>query len=162
MLSFDPVNFIFMIINVLILFFLAKKFLFGRVDDVIKKREEDIQNAYIAADRVTDEALRSKKEYETKLAAAEKETGRMIDETSKKAKAESEAIIEKANAEAADILKNAAQEAEKLKSAAEMARDKEVERVVFDVAARLAGQNMTDQANSDLYEKFLSNVNQNE
>ena len=63
---------------------------------------------------------------------------------------------------AADILKNAAQEAEKLKSAAEMARDKEVERVVFDVAARLAGQNMTDQANSDLYEKFLSNVNQNE
>ena len=41
MLSFDLVNFIFMIINVLILFLIAKKFLFGRVDEIIKKREED-------------------------------------------------------------------------------------------------------------------------
>jgi ATP synthase F0 subunit b len=162
MLSFDLVNFIFMIINVLILFFLAKKFLFGRVDDIIKKREEEIDNTYVAADRVTDEALRSKKEYEAKLEATEKEMARLLDETSQKAKAESDAIIKKAEAEAADILKSATEEAGRLKSAAEVARDKEVERVVFDVAARLAGQNMSDQSNSELYDQFLSNVSRNE
>jgi ATP synthase F0 subunit b len=162
MLSFDPVNFIFMIINVLILFFLAKKFLFGRVDDIIRKRGEEIDNAYVAADRVTDEALRNKKEYETKLEATEKEAARLLDETAQKARAESDVIIKKAEAEAADILKSATEEAGRLKSAAEMARDKEVERIVFDVAARLAGQNMSDQSNSELYDQFLSNVSRNE
>ena len=57
MLSFDPVNFVCMIINILILFFIAKKFLFGRVNDIIEKRDQEIKDSYATADRVTKEVF---------------------------------------------------------------------------------------------------------
>ncbi len=162
MLSFDPVNFIFMIINVLIIFFIAKKFLFGRVDDIIKKREEEIADSYKAADKVTEEALTSRKEYEDKLQSVEKEKAEIISDAAKKADAESSRIIGRANEEADKIIKAANDDADNIRKAAEIVHDKEVERVVFDVAAHLAGTTMTEEANSELYDKFLKQASHNE
>ena len=39
---------------------------------------------------------------------------------------------------------------------AEIDHDKQVEELVFDVASRLAGQAITEEANSELYDRFLS------
>ena len=103
MLSFDLVNFIFMIINVLILFLIVKKFLFGRVDEIIKKREEEIADSYKAADKATEEALASRKEYEDKVRSVEKDKAEIISDASKKAETESSRIIGKANEEADKI-----------------------------------------------------------
>ena len=162
MLSFDLVNFIFMIINVLILFLIAKKFLFGRVDEIIKKREEEIADSYKAADKATEEALASRKEYEDKVRSVEKEKAEIISDASKKAETESSRIIGKANEEADKIIKAANYEADSIRKAAEIVLDKDVERVVFDVAAHLAGTTMTEEANSELYDKFLKQASHNE
>lgn len=156
MLSFDPVNFICMIINILILYFIAKKFLFGRVDAVIKKRQEELDTAYNAADKVTKEAQDTKHEYQMQLAEFEKERSEKMDEAVKEAEAKSNAIIDDANAEAASILSNAKNEADRIRSMAEIDHDKQVEELVFDVAARLAGQAISEEANSELYDRFLS------
>ena len=123
MLSFDLVNFIFMIINVLILFFIAKKFLFGRVDDIIKKREEEIADSYKAADKATEEALTSKKEYEDKIQSAEKEKAEIISDAARKADTESSRIIGRANEEADKIIKAANDEADNIRKAAEIVHD---------------------------------------
>ncbi|MCR5746597.1 MAG: ATP synthase F0 subunit B [Lachnospiraceae bacterium] len=162
MLSFDPINFIFMVINVLILYFIAKKFLFGRVDAIIKKRQEEIDNSYKTADKITAEALTSKRDYETKLQEADKAKEELLEEAAQKAEAERTEIINKANADAKKILTVASQEAESIKKAADLAHDKEVERVVFDVASQLAGQTISEEANSDLYDKFLKQASNNE
>ncbi|MBQ4481829.1 MAG: ATP synthase F0 subunit B [Lachnospiraceae bacterium] len=156
MLSFDLVNFICMVINILIIFLLTKKFLFGRVNDIIEKRREEISDSYAAADKVTKEAQQTKKDYEYNTALFEKEKSEMMADARKEADEKSTAIVEKANADAAEIIKNAHAEAAYIKSLAELDRDKQVEEVVFDVAARLAGQAITEEANSDLYDKFLS------
>ena len=156
MLSFDPVNFICMIINILILYFLAKKFLFGRVDDIIKKRQEEIDTIYSTADRVTKEAQDSRREYQMQLAEFEKERSEKMDEAIKEAEARKTAIVERSNAEAEEILTEARSEASRIRSMAEIDRDKQVEELVFDVASRLAGQAITEEANSELYDKFLS------
>ena len=156
MLSFDPVNFICMIINILILYFIAKKFLFGKVDEIIKKRQEEVNSAYSAADKVTKEAQDSRHEYNMQLAEFEKERSEKMDEAVKEAEARKTAIIDDANAEAGEILKNARGEAERIKSMAKIDHDRQVEELVFDVAARLAGQAITEEANSELYDRFLS------
>lgn len=156
MLSFDPVNFICMIINILILYFLAKKFLFGRVDEIIKKRQEEIDTIYSTADRVTKEAQDSRREYQMQLAEFEKERSEKMDEAIKEAEARKTAIVERSNAEAEEILTEARSEASRIRSMAEIDRDKQVEELVFDVASRLAGQAITEEANSELYDKFLS------
>ncbi|MCR5237122.1 MAG: ATP synthase F0 subunit B [Lachnospiraceae bacterium] len=156
MLSFDPVNFICMIINILILCFLAKKFLFGRVDEIIKKRQEEIDTIYSTADRITKEAQDSRREYQMQLAEFEKERSEKMDEAIKEAEARKTAIVERSNAEAEEILTEARSEASRIRSMAEIDRDKQVEELVFDVASRLAGQAITEEANSELYDKFLS------
>ena len=145
-----------MVINILIIFLLTKKFLFGRVNDIIEKRREEISDSYAAADKVTKEAQQTKKDYEYNTALFEKEKSEMMADARKEAGEKSTAIVEKANADAAEIIKNAHAEAAYIKSLAELDRDKQVEEVVFDVAARLAGQAITEEANSDLYDKFLS------
>lgn len=145
-----------MVINIMIIFLLTKKFLFGRVNDIIEKRREEISDSYAAADKVTKEAQQTKKDYEYNTALFEKEKSEMMADARKEAGEKSTAIVEKANADAAEIIKNAHAEAAYIKSLAELDRDKQVEEVVFDVAARLAGQAITEEANSDLYDKFLS------
>ena len=156
MLSFDPVNFICMIINILILYFIAKKFLFGRVDAIIKKRQEEVDTLYSTADRVTKEAQDSRREYQMQLAEFEKERSGKMDEAIKEADARKNAIIDSANAEADEILGDARSEASRIRSMAGIDRDKQVEELVFDVAARLAGQAISEEANSELYDRFLS------
>ena len=156
MLSFDPVNFICMIINILILYFIAKKFLFGRVDAIIKKRQEELDTAYSAADKVTKEAQDSRHEYQMQLAEFEKERSGKMDRAIKEAEEKKASIISSANSEAEGILSNARNEADRIRSMAEIDHDKQVEELVFDVAARLAGQAISEEANSELYDRFLS------
>ena len=156
MLSFDPVNFICMIINILILYFIARKFLFGRVDAIIRKRQDELNAAYSAADKVTKEAQDSRHEYNMQLAEFEKERSEKMDAAVNEAESKKTAIIDGANAEAEDILKNAREEADRIRSVAKLEHDKQVEELVFDVAARLAGQAITEEANSELYDRFLS------
>ncbi len=156
MLSFDLVNFICMIINILILYFIAKKFLFGRVNDIIAKRQEELDTAYHAADKVTQEAQSSRREYQMQLAEFEKERSEKMDKALKEAEDTKSAILEKANSEAERIVQEARNEAAHIKSMAEIDHDKQVEELVFDVAARLAGHAISEEANSEMYDKFLS------
>ncbi|MBO5552481.1 MAG: hypothetical protein J5966_11050 [Lachnospiraceae bacterium] len=156
MLSFDPVNFVCMIINILILFFIAKKFLFGRVNDIIEKRDQEIKDSYATADKVTKEAQTNRREYQMQVAELEKEKSQLMDKAIKEAGDRKADIIDKANHEAEEIVKAARDEAARIRSVAGIDHDKQVEELVFDVASRLAGQAITEEANSELYDRFLA------
>ncbi len=155
MLSFDLWNFIFMIINILILFFIAKKFLFGRVDSIIEKRKAEIAKSYDEADKALEKAVSDKKEYEDKLVKLENEKAEAVNKAAERINSEREGILEKADQEAKDIISAAREEAERITNAANLKHDKEVEEVVFNVASRLAGQAVSDEAGSRLYDQFL-------
>ena len=156
MLSFDPVNFICMIINILILYFIAKKFLFGRVNDIIAKRQDELNTSYSTADKITQEAQTNRRELQMQLAEFEKERSDKMDEAIKEAEYRKNAILEKANNEADSIIKEARNEAAHIRSMAGIDHDKQVEELVFDVATRLAGHAISEEANSEMYDRFLS------
>ena len=126
------------------------------MDAIIKKRQEEVDTLYSTADRVTKEAQDSRREYQMQLAEFEKERSGKMDEAVKEADARKNAIIDSANAEADEILGDARSEASRIRSMAGIDRDKQVEELVFDVAARLAGQAISEEANSELYDRFLS------
>ena len=56
MLSFDWFNFICMIINLLILYFLMKKYLFGRVNKILEERKKEIEGGFLEAEEKKKEA----------------------------------------------------------------------------------------------------------
>ena len=75
MLNISVVNIVCTILNLLILYFVFKKFLFARVDKVLMQRKEEVDEATRAADIATQKALDTKKEYEEKIARKERELG---------------------------------------------------------------------------------------
>ncbi|MBR1523872.1 MAG: ATP synthase F0 subunit B, partial [Lachnospiraceae bacterium] len=131
-------------------------FLFGRVNDIIAKRQAEIRDSYATADKVTKEAQTSRREYQMQVAEFEKEKSQLMDKAIKEADDRKTSIIDKANSDAEDIVKTARDEASRIRSVAEIDHDKKVEELVFDVASRLAGQAITEEANSELYDKFLA------
>ena len=71
MLNISVVNIVCTILNLLILYIAFKKLLFGRLDEILKKRQQEVDEATDAADKAIAEAQASKKEYEEKISFAE-------------------------------------------------------------------------------------------
>ena len=78
MLDFSIVNIVCIILNLLLLYVIFKKFLFDRVDKVIMQRKEEVDEATKAADLATKKALETKKEYEEKIALADEEKEQIL------------------------------------------------------------------------------------
>ena len=74
MLKFDMVNFVCVVINLLVLYVLMKKFVFGRVTKIIDARQAMIEEKNAAAVKTQREAESLKKEYEKSLENANEST----------------------------------------------------------------------------------------
>ena len=72
--SFIGVNFwtaLFVLLNTLIIFLVAKKFLFVPVHNMITQRQEEIDGMYSAADQAKSDAQALKDEYQSRIADAQ-------------------------------------------------------------------------------------------
>ena len=70
MLNIDPWNMVMIVINLLVLYAIFRKFLYKPVMNVIHQREELIQGQFDSAKKTQDDALQLKADYEEKLQKA--------------------------------------------------------------------------------------------
>lgn len=156
MLKFDLVNFVCVVINLLVLYVLMKKFVFGRVTRIIDARQAMIEEKNASVAKAQEEADRLKKEYEKSLENAN-ETSVEIVRSAK----------ERARAEYNKIMARAAADAEAMKAGAEKAiateREKQMDELhvqIMDLAVEAAGKIMADKSSPDtdkaLYDAFLN------
>ena len=85
------------IIDLIILYFILKKFLFGRVRDVIARREGQIKNSYDDAASVKADAQALHEKYEAQQQSAQAEAANIRTEAIKKANAEYDRILGEAS-----------------------------------------------------------------
>ena len=81
--SFIGVNFwdaLFTLLNTLLIFFVARKFLVHPVMKLIKDRQQEIDSMYSKADEAQAQAAVLRNEYEEKLAQAQVTSDRIIKE----------------------------------------------------------------------------------
>ena len=81
--AFVGVNFwtaLFILLNTLIIFFVAKKFLFGPVMKIIESRQQEIDALYTQADTARRTAEKLQSEYEDKLSQAATTSERLVKE----------------------------------------------------------------------------------
>ena len=69
MLNIDPWNMVMIVINLLVLYAIFRKFLYKPVMNVIHQREELIQGQFDSAKKTQDDALALKADYEAKVRA---------------------------------------------------------------------------------------------
>ncbi|WP_024866611.1 F0F1 ATP synthase subunit B family protein [Butyrivibrio sp. FCS014] len=156
MLNISIFNIACTIINLLILYFVVRKFLFGRIDEILKKRQEEVDSATKAADIALEEAKSTKREYERKISQAEEEKETILASIKKQGYDEYEKIVLDARKKGDRIITEAKHNAE---AEAEKAREEyagELKDMVIDAASKIAATKHSAEDDSQLYDKFIS------
>lgn len=155
MLKFDIVNFVCVVVNLLVLYVLMKKFVFGRVAKIIDARQALLEEKNASVAKAQEEADRLKKEYEKSLENANETSVQIVKEAKSRARAEYNKIMARAAADA-----------EAMKAGAEKAiateREKQMDELhvqIMDLAVEAAGRIMAEKSSPEtdkaLYDAFI-------
>ncbi|AOZ96605.1 ATP synthase F0 subunit B [Butyrivibrio hungatei] len=156
MLTTSIVNIACTIINLLILYFIAKKFLFQRIDNIFMQRKEEVDEATKAADKATQEAINTKKEYEKKIELADEEKEQILSDIKKQGYDEYERIVNDAKKKGEQILIEAKHNAEVENERAKEVYAAQLTDMVIDAASKIAATKHSTQDDLELYDKFIS------
>lgn len=159
--SFIGVNFwtaLFVLINTLTIFFVAKKFLVGPVLKIIQDRQQEIDDMYAQAGGVQQQAEQMRAEYQEKLSDAQATSERMVKEATARAQRREDEIIRQANQEASAILDKAAADiAQEKKKAINEAKD-EISDMAMAIAGKVVGRELTAADQSALVDSFIDGL----
>ena len=144
--------------NLLILFFIIKRFLFQPVKNVLAKRQQTLDDSYAAAEQANLAASENKRAWEEKLAEADAAADAVMQTATEQARYRGEKLIEEAQSRADSILRTA-------QSEAELARRKateEIKREIVDVSEALTEKLLEREINMDdhrtLVDSFLAKI----
>lgn len=149
-------NIIWTVVNLIILFILMKIFLFKPVLGMMEKRRQTIQDSLDNADQKNTEAGELKEKYEASLKDAKQESFQLVTEAKDRAQVQYNQIIDKANADAAQIVHQAstATEADRVKIMQEA--QGQIADLALAAASKLLGSNVDAKANKEMLDAFLS------
>lgn len=122
------------IANLLIMFFILKKFLFKPVQKTLAARRAAVDQVYSDADEAKAAALADKEAWAEKMEGAQQEADRIVKSAEEAGERRRDALVEEANRKAQSILRQAENEADlERRKAAE-----EIKKEIVDVSAVLA------------------------
>lgn len=153
-----PWNLIFQWCNLLILFLLVKKFLFKPVQNILAKRQEEIERTYQDADVAKAAAEEMRADYEQHLAAAKEEASEIVKSATLKAQAHSDELISEAQQKASSMIEKAnAEIALEKKKAVNETKD-EISGIAMDIASKVVEREISAADHEKLIEEFINNV----
>ena len=159
--AFVGVNFwtaLFILLNTLVIFFVAKKFLFVPVMKIIESRQQEIDDMYAQAGNAKAEAENLQREYQDKLSQAAATSERLVKEASVRAQGREEEIIREANARAEAIrAKASADIAQEKKKAINDAKD-EISVIALAIAGKVVGRELDEADQAKLVDSFIEEL----
>ena len=157
MLRFD-INFVFTIINVLILFAVVRIFLIGRVHKILDARKAQVDEQYAEARKKLEEADKTKQQYEDSIKDIEEEKERRFTEARNQAKSEYERLMDQARKESDKILDSARKAAEEERQIRLKRANQEITDMVAKAAERIVTADQSEEMDKQLYDRFLEQV----
>ena len=159
--SFIGVNFwtaLFVLLNTLLIFFVAKKFLFVPVMNIIVSRQQEIDDMYVQAGSARDEAEKLQADYERKLEQAAATSEEMVRQATVRAQGREEEIIREANLRAEAILSKATADiAQEKKKALNDAKD-EISVIALAIAGKVVGRELNADDQAKLVDSFIEEL----
>lgn len=159
--SFIGVNFwtaLFVLLNTLAVFFVAKKYLFVPVKEMIDSRQKEIDAMYDEANAAKEQAQALQAEYQEKMAAAQQTSERIVKESVARGQNREEEIIRKANAKASDILDKAAADIAQEKKKAINDAKNEISEIAMAIAEKVVGRELNAQDQEKLVDAFIESL----
>lgn len=151
-------NIIWTFVNILILFFFLKKFLFKPVTDMMEKRQQLIEGSLQNAEDIKAEALELKGQYELELSHAGEEALKIVNEAREKAVQEKNRQLKETREEAARILQEASKSIEVEKQKSIQNAQAEIAGIAMLAASKIIGKNMDEDTNKQFLGDFIKEV----
>ena len=146
------------LLNLLILFLMFKKFLFKPVNNMLAKRQSEIDAKYEAADEAKRIAQEDRALWDEKIGTVKIETDEMIKKAQNSAKRQGDAIVSKAKEQADSIVRQAENQAQlEIKKAQDG-----IKKEIVEVSAALANKLLKREINADdhrsLIDSFIEKI----
>ena len=159
--AFIGVNFwtaLFVLLNTLTIFFVAKKFLFKPVMKIITDRQKEIDDLYHDAGSAKANAEALQAEYQLKLEAAHTTSEQIVRDAVLRGQAREEEIIRQANAEASAIMDKAAADIAQEKKKAINDAKNELSGIAVAIAEKVVGRELNAADQSHLVDEFINGL----
>ncbi len=155
-LSIDVGSIIFTLLNTLILFFIVKHFLFGRVNKVLEDRQAEVSNTYNKADETMEKANRLEAQYTELISGAKEESAEIIQNAVKKAQTRSDEIVSTAKTEAQHIVERANLETQREVKKAKAELKNEISDMAILVAEKIVEREINDKDHEQLINEYIN------
>ncbi len=137
--------------NLILLFLLIKKFLYGPVKRMLENRQNSIESDYNEAAKSKEQAAAYQKEYEEKLKSAKEKADDIIKSAVSTANIREKEIVDSAKIRADGIIRQAETEAQlELKRA-----EDEIKREIIEVSSILTEKVLEREVNSSDHQNFI-------
>ena len=146
------------LLNLLILFLMFKKFLFKPVNNMLAKRQGEIDAQYEAADNAKKLAEEDQQMWNEKIGTVKAETDAMIKKAQDSAKRQGESIVSKAKEQADGIIRQAETQAELEMKKAEEGIKKEIVEVSTALANKLLEREINADDHRELIDSFIEKI----
>ncbi len=154
-LGVNPWTALFILLNTLTIFFVAKKFLFKPVMKIISDRQKEIDDLYADAGAAKEQARQLQESYQQKLSAAQETSDRIVKEAVARGQSREEHIIRDGNAQAAAIMDKASQDIAQEKKKAINDAKNEISDLAMAIAGKVVGHALEGADQASLIDGFI-------
>ena len=154
-LGVNPWTALFILLNTLTIFFVAKKFLFKPVMKIITERQQEIDNLYADAGAAKEQARQLQESYQQKLNAAQETSDRIVKEAVARGQSREEQIIRDANAQAAAIMDKASRDIAQEKKKAINDAKNEISDLAMAIAGKVVERELKESDQASLIDGFI-------
>ena len=152
---------LFVLLNTLAIFFVARKFLFNPVHKMITDRQKEIDTMYADAGKAKEEAEKLEAEYQQKLADALATSDRLVQEAVRRGQDREEEIVRQATEEATAIMNKASSDIAMEKKKAINDAKNELSSMAVAIAEKVVGRELKEKDQSALVDHFIDELGDN-
>lgn len=149
---------LFVLLNTLAIFFVARKYLFNPVHKMITDRQKEIDTMYDDAGKAKKDAEKMAAEYEQKLSEAQATSERLVKEAVARGQSREEEIVRQATEEATAIMNKASNDIAMEKKKAVNDAKNEISSMAMAIAEKVVGRELTASDQSDLVDHFIDEL----
>lgn len=157
-LGVNPWTALFILLNTLTIYFVAKKFLFGPVMKMITDRQQEIDNLYADAGHAKEKAQKLQEDYQKKLNEASVTADQMLQQAVSRAQSREEEILRKANADAAAIMTKASADIALEKKKAVNDAKNEISGLALAIAGKVVEKELKPADQSAMIDRFIEEL----
>ena len=144
--------------NLVILFFVMKKFLFKPVRKVLEQRQAHVDGVYAQADEARAKAEADRDAWNARMQGAREEADRILSAAAENARLTGDAMICEAKNRAQGILQEAEDEAEQTRRVAAQDIRREMAGLSAELAEKLLGREINEADHRQLIDSFLNEL----